>query len=106
MRTSYLFVSLLSAVSGVACDRGHEPLTPAVETAQPEAVRPDDGGNHGVVKGNAPNSDPATDQSILARTSGSTGGAPGFDATKAPGSGGWAGFGMGGLAGASPVSRH
>lgn len=102
MRTSYLVASLLSVATSVACSHEHAPLTPATEPAEPASVgveRPDDG----VVKGNAPSSDPATDQSILARTSGTTGGggAPG----KAPGVGGMAGFGMGGLAGGTPVAR-
>jgi len=102
MRTSYLFASLLGVAFSVACNHEHEPMSPASATAEPAAVGMKASGD-GVVKGNAPSSDPATDQSILARTSGMTGGggAPG----KAPGTGGMAGFGMGGLAGGTPVSR-
>lgn len=102
MRTIHLCAALLGVASSVACSHDHEPLTPATEPAEPAQLGAKGTGDS-IVKGNAPSSDPATDQSTLARISATTGGggAPG----KAPGTGGAAGFGMGGLAGGSPVSR-
>src|SRR5689334_14432363 len=100
-----LFASLLGVLWSLACSREPEPVTP-IHDPNPPADAVENRELAGTVKGSAPSSDPATDQPILARSSGApgTGGAQAFDATKA-GAGGLGGFGFGGLAGGSPVSR-
>lgn len=99
-------VSLLAVVLSLACSREQEPLTPIDDRGRPADGAEDRELANDPVKGSAPSSDPATDQPILARTSGAsaTGGVQSFDAAKA-GSGGIGGFGLGGLAGGTPVSR-
>lgn len=100
-----LLASLLGVVWSLACSREPEPLTPSHDP-NPPAEGTENRELAGVVKGSPPSSDPATDQPILARSSGATGtaGAQSFDPAKA-GAGGIGGYGFGGLAGGSPVSR-
>jgi hypothetical protein len=106
MRITCLCISLLGLASGLACEHKHEIWPPASAPSETAPDRIDSGDP--TVRGNAPNSDPATDQSILARTVIPTGGAPGLGNPSGIGGSlaGSGGFGMGGVAGSRPVSYH
>ena len=108
MRTSYLFATVLGISSSLACSHEQETSPPASALSAPAANHVDDDSSNKIVRGNAPSSDPATDQSILARNTVVTGGAPTRDSGGglAGSNAGFAGFGVAGVGGASPASRQ
>jgi len=101
---------MFGVAAALACS--HEPrATPAANAVPPVPAAPsyvEGVVSERPVRGSAPSSDPATDQTILARGAPASGGSQSFELGNGLGgsSAGTAGVGMGGAAGAKPVMRR